>query len=286
MKRIYLLIAAIVALVLLIASIRGRNPGVTAEKTVQPSRAQSLNQAPDSAAAQTPADRTKQSNGAKEKLAGLSGPARDTYLRQISTNNPAFQAWGKAKMLDAVNNALAKVQLYGIAAPLNASNTIGTTQLYSGMDSDKWQLWLHTTDGKHRFRYEDGRLYELYAVEGDFLRNDKQPDKTAEWAQIDGKWSDGEARSALVELIKRLDVRLDPDGEGNRVVVEPEEYSFGGKTATPFYTVRLFAQGNIVRAEAHFRSTKNGWQPTLIRFQIRGKTGDDPTAEDLLARFF
>lgn len=287
----FLLSATIVALILVLLGLLGpKGDAPTDKAAAMPHSVQALSKAPVSAvgASNSAAAHSAKSEEIIAKAGSLDGPFRDKFLRAISATNAAFQAWGKEKMLDEVNRALSRVEMFGIKGPLNASNVIGTAQLFSGMNTDKYQLWLHTSDHTHRFRYEDGRLWEMYAVQGDYLRNgNRQLDQAmAEWAQLNGQWTDAEARRAFDQLLKRLEVPLDPNGAGNRVEIEPFEIEIGNKTLTPFYTVRLIAEGNIVRAEVHFRSTTSGWQPTLINFRIRGQADNEPAAADLIRRFF
>src|SRR3954452_24323656 len=89
--------------------------------------------------------------------------ATNAVLRTLSTNNVAFQDWGKGFMLRVCNDHLSKVPLFGLKrGSLRPEDVVVTSYLtLNGAEFD-----LATTDRKHSIYYQRGVLVKAVAHQG------------------------------------------------------------------------------------------------------------------------
>lgn len=207
-------------------------------------------------------------------------------LRAKSTNNAAFQKWGRELMLGQVNAHLARVPVYGLTSPLAESNSIVNTFL----TPEGAELWLHTKDLKHRFRYEHGVMLEALATEADITGIGHDPGKIEHFADNSGPWSKDEAAKAAENLLKRSGLNPSELGIKSAPSIRPETLKLPGtqKEITPFYTATWLGKQGEAILEIRFRRTAAGtWEPTYWFNTWRpAKEPETMSYSNLSSRFF
>ena len=212
-------------------------------------------------------------------------------LLQLSTNNPAFQQWGKAFMLKTANDHLAKVPLFGLKGPLRADEVEVETHL-TGTGAE---FYLTTVDHRYSFIYLRGVLTKAVAWDAEMTGLFRDPSGLARLGDHAGEWSKEAAKLAAEELVLAKGMNIQEMGGRPKPIVQPETFELpttngSVKSVTVFYTVRWpdARLQNSDALEIRFRRTDSGkWEPTLW-FEASTRMGDPETTNvtNLYQRFF
>ena len=270
--------AAVLGLVILLLWVnRGHDPGKSSrekEVGVQP---------------QTPSSLTEEESSKWARMRALE--ETNAALLQLSTNNAAFQQWGKAFMLKTANDHLSKVPLFGLKGPLRA----GDVEVVAHLTGTGAEFYLTTVDHRYSFIYLRGVLTKAVAWDAEMTGLFRDPSKLAHFRDHAGDWSQEAAKLAAEELVLAKGMNIQQMGGRPKPIVQPEIFELptpngSVKSVTVFYTVR-WPDARIQNSdvlEIRFRRTDSGrWEPTLW-FEASIRTGDPETTNvtNLYQRFF
>jgi hypothetical protein len=205
----------------------------------------------------------------------------NAILERLSTNNLAFQTWGKEFMLRVANKHLSSVPLFGLKGPLRAEEV--TIQTY--LEATGVRIDLSTLDGQYAILYARGVIDKAVAWKAEMTGLFRDPSKLEHFRDNVGPWSKAEARSAAEALLKSKGLDIRQLGGRPTPLVRADTFNLlmpDGlvKPVTVFYTVhwvdRDVADLDVV--EIRFRRTATGEWAVTEWFRVpAGPSEAEPT---------